>query len=322
MDRFFGKADVQLRLGLAVLCLTLLVAPVKALAAKGIGLVMPLCCDLGDETKDRFARALQQAGIPPGDVELLVQRPGVDKVSIANGVRKLIAYDAKVLVVFGGTAAQAAVQEARDTPVVFIGVYDPVGEGLIQSLEKPGKNMTGVYCKTSLPFLLDNIQETAPGLSSLGVIFHSDSLDSQAQLSELKGLAAKRNLQLLTADLRGSTAEAAGKTVQPAAFVYLAGGCWPDLIGSVDLERLNKPLASQCQNAASARPVLNLAPDEEEMIAEAARLTARLLRGEKASQVPVSTARKIAFVIDLQSAQRLGLKVPFTVLGRATKIVQ
>jgi putative ABC transport system substrate-binding protein len=300
-SRFFvRRAAAPVACLLLVAAITVCSAP--AASARNVGFIMPLCCDFGDTTRDRFTGFLGQSGFGPGTVEILVQRPAADRVSILNSIRKLIAYNVDALVVFGGSAAREAMQETQSIPIIFIGAYDPLREGLVQSLDLPGKNISGVSCKTSLPFLLDNIQETA-GLSAFGVIYHADNLDSRAQHEELKDLTGKRGVKIVSADVRSVPVDSLPGLLASTQFVYVAAGCYSNIVSGADLQRIARPVATQCQNSDDMGAVLSLAADNDEVLQRAADITARTLKGETA-------------------AQRLGLKIPFSVLSRATKLIK
>jgi putative ABC transport system substrate-binding protein len=301
--------------------LAVVAAPYDARCAQSIGLVMPRCCEFGDQTKDVIARGLAESGFPAKDLEILVQRPGADKISIINAIRKLIAFDVKALVVFGGTAAREAAREAKGFPVIVTGSYDPVGQNLIQSAERPGGNLTGVQCKTSLPFLLDSILEST-AVTKLGVVHHSENLDSQTQLAELGDLAAKKRFEVVTVDMKQAPGDGLAQSLAATQFVYLAAGCYPDFIDQAHLVGLGKPVATQCQQGGGTLAVFSLAADEEETLLEAGRIAARILKGEKAGTIPFSAVKKINFVINMALAQKLGLKIPFGLLSKATKIIR
>lgn len=317
------RHGLNIRMACAVTALPLLLGwgAVDAGAAGKIGIVTPLCCDFGAETKNMIAGSLKTAGVDPGGYELLVQRPGTDRISLLNSIRKLIAYEVTVLIVFGGTAAREAAQETRSVPVVFIGAWDPVKSGLVAGLERPGKNLTGVTGRTSLAFLLDAVAETGPP-QNLGVIYHSDNIDGLAQLAEVKEAAAKRGWKVTAVDARAVKGPDLAGALSATQTVYLAIGAYPDAVTPADLAAIDKPVITQCQNADGAGAVFTLAAEPAESLDEAARIVGRVLAGEKPGLVPVAAARKIAFVINLAAAQRLGVKVPFGVLSRASRVVK
>ncbi len=304
-------------LTLAALLLAALSLP--AAAATTVGLVIPKDCVFGDDVNQQFMAALAREGITAGEVSLQTQRPAPDRVSRLNSIRKLIAYDATVLVVWGGTGVHEAAQENPRVPIVFVGVYDPVKEGIVTDLAATGRNVTGVSSQTSMPFLLDAVTETG-GAGPMGVIYYSENIDSTAQLEALRAQGPKKGFpSFLPADIRTAGVDDMLGTFGPARFIYLAAGC---LLKdqAIDFAKLGKPLVTQATGLKGNGIIFSLAPDPDELLAETVRVLARVLRGEKASQIPVASVKKIEFVIDLAEAQRLGIKVPFSVLSRATRV--
>jgi putative ABC transport system substrate-binding protein len=284
-----------------------------------VGLILPKDCAFKPDAKDKFSSYLRESGITDADV--LLQRPGSDKVSRLNSMRKFLAIGADVIIVWGGTAIKEIAREAGKTPIVFIGAWDPVKSGIVKDLIKPGKNITGVMGKTSMPYLIDNIVEST-GNKSLGVVYHSQVVDSMAQYEELQSLAAGKGLDLLSVDLGKMSYEKAATALQPAPFLYLAQGC--AVKGGVyeALAGLNKPAATQNPGVTGGGVVFTLAPDMEETIKVASDITGRILKGEKPGDIPVARIKKISFIINVGEARRLGVKIPFGVLNRGTEIIR
>lgn len=305
----------------ALLLVLMLVLPLQAEAARTVGMIMPRDCSFGEEVKDKFTSFLVQQGLKAQDLEVYLQRPGSDKVSRLNSMRKFLAIGADVLVVWGGTALKEVALEAGKTPIVFIGAYDPVKDGLVADLQSPGKNVTGVLGKTSMVFLVDNIIETASP-SSLGVIYHSDVTDSISQLDDLKSLAPGKGIKIVSVDAIGKETDAVASALASTPFIYLAQGCAVENNMFPALAVINKPAATQNPGVTGGGIVFNLAPNGEEMIREAAGITARILKGEKPSAIPVARPKKIDFTINLAEARRFDLKIPFSVLNRGTEVIK
>jgi putative ABC transport system substrate-binding protein len=312
---------IRMTVPLAIVAALALIFTPTASFAKTVGLVLPRDCAFSPDTKENFAAALRSQGFSSKDLEVFMQRPGSDKVSRLNAIRKFLAIGADVIVVWGGTSLKEIASEAGKTPIVFIGAWDPVKSGIIKDLNFPGKNITGVLGKTSMPYLIDNIIETA-GPKVLGVMYHSDVVDSMAQYDELKGVAAGKGLDLVAVDVQGLTPARASATLAPAEFLYLAQGCAVDGGVYTSLADLNKPAATQNPGVTGGGVVFTLAPDIDETIKVAAGITGSILKGKKPGQIPVSRIRKISFVINMGEARKLGLKIPFGVLNRGTEIIR
>jgi putative ABC transport system substrate-binding protein len=289
--------------------------------AKTVGLILPKDCAFSTDTKEKFGAILRSKGISGKDLEIFMQRPGSDKVSRLNSIRKFLAIGSDAIVVWGGTSLKEIASEAGKTPIVFIGAWDPVKSGIIMDLQKPGKNVTGVAGKTSMPYLIDNIIETAAP-KVLGVIYHSEVIDSMAQYDDLKKITAEKGLDLLALDAKGLTPEVASTTLAPAEFLYLAQGCAVEGGVYTSLAGLNKPAATQNPGVSGGGVVFTLAPDMEETIKVAAEITASILNGKKPGDIPVARIKKINFTINMGEAQKLGIKIPFPVLKRGTEVIR
>lgn len=287
--------------------------------ASTVGLILPKDCAFSLDAKDKFSSYLRESGIKDGEV--LLQRPGSDKVSRLNSMRKFLAIGADVIIVWGGTSLKEIAREAGKTPIVFIGAWDPVKSGIVKDLTKPGKNITGVMGKTSMPYLIDNIVEST-GNKLLGVVYYSQVVDSMAQYDELQSLAAGKGLDLLSVDLGKISYEEAVITLQPAPFLYLAQGCAVQSGVYKALAEMNKPAATQNPGVTGGGVIFTLAPDIEETIKVASGITGRILKGEKPGDIPIARIRKINFVINVGEARRLGVKIPFGVLNRGTEIIR
>ena len=305
---FVGLVSIHLVLGVPALSL-----------AGTVGLILPKDCAFSADVKEKVASQLGSSGIK--DTEVLMQRPGADKVSRLNSMRKFLAYGADVIVIWGGTSIKEIAGEAGKTPIVFVGVWDPVQSGIVTSLKKPGKNITGVMGKTSTAFLLDNIVEST-GSKLLGVLYHSGFVDSKAQYDDMRALAPGKGLDLLEIDLHATSEEEVPAALGPAEFLYLAQGC--DVEGGVyeALANLDKPAATQNPGVSGGGVIFTLAPDMEETIKVVSDITGRILKGEKPGDIPVSRIRKISFTINMGEARRLGVKIPFGVLNRGTEVIR
>jgi putative ABC transport system substrate-binding protein len=289
--------------------------------AKTIGLILPRDCAVGTEAKDEIMKHLMDEGFSSKDVEVFVQRPAPDKVSRLNSVRKFLSFGADAIVIWGGTAVPEAAREAGKTSIIFLGVYDPIKEGVVKDLNAPGKNVTGVSARTSMTFLLDNILEVMK-IETLGVIYHSGIPASTVQLEELNAIAPGKGMDVISLDAAKGGLDKAQSLLAPAPFLYLAQGCYVEDGQFANLAKLEKPAATQTPGVTGGGVVFTLAPDPDTLLKEASGILARILKGEKAGKIPVSRVKKIEFTINLGEAKRMGLKVPFPVLSRGTEVIK
>jgi putative ABC transport system substrate-binding protein len=304
---------------LAAVIISLLVPAV--VMAQTVGIILPRDCALGPDTKDKFSAQLAKNGFDMQKATVYLQRPASDKVSRINSMRKFLAFGVEVIVVWGGTAIKEIRAESGKTPFVFVGATDPVKDGLVKSLEAPGGSVTGILGRTSISYLLDNIAESV-GAGKLGVIYHSDVTDSNSQFEALEKAAPAKGFSLVAFDAKGGDMASSAASLADVKFIFLAQGCEVEGASMANLASLGKPIATQSPGLTGSGVVFTLAPDVDESIKEAADMAARILKGEKPGNIPVARPKKISFVINMGEAKRLGVKVPFTVLNKATEVVR
>jgi putative ABC transport system substrate-binding protein len=288
-------------------------------SASSVGLILPKDCAFSSEVKDKFSSFLREGGIKGADV--LMQRPGSDKVSRLNSMRKFLAYGVDVIVIWGSTSIKEVAGEAGKTPIVFVGVWDPVGSGIVKSLKEPGKNITGVMGQTSTSYLLDSIVEST-GVKTIGILYHSKLTDSMGQYGTIQKVAPTKGLDLLAVDLNKMSMNKASEVLDPAPFLYLAQGC--NVEGGVyeGLAQMNKPAATQNPGVTGGGVIFTLAPDMDETVRILSEITGRILNGEKPGAIPIARNKKINFTINMGEARRLGVKIPFGVLNRGTEVIR
>lgn len=284
--------------------------PTPAHGADNVGLIVSKGSGFGREVKDSFIAQLKANGV---SAEVHALTPSCDKIARTNSVRKLLAYDVAVLVVFGTCASQDAAEATNKAPIILVAGYDPTG-GRPDRPAWMGTNVTGFSCRTSVPFLYDNMQKTTP-LETVGFLQCSpeEDEDAKAQLRDVQAVAKGRDFQLIVADATRSTVGQLAKAFASTQFVHLGWGCDSKTLGW-DFAQLGKPLVTQSPGVTGSGIVFSLAANSESMIAEAASLAARLLKGESPAEVPITEVKKVDFLVDLQEALSLGLKVPFEVL--------
>lgn len=225
------------------------------------------------------------------------------------------------------TPATLAVQRAtRSIPIVMAGTGDPVATGLVQSLARPGGNVTGVSALG--PELaaksIELLRELQPGLKRLGVLAHATDSFTPAMLAAVMPAAAALGLQLQVERVAGPGDYAAvferwRRQQAEAVFVQ------PSLPGAPAAElalQHGLPSCSFVRGFVAQGGLLAYAND----LAEIARLVVdavdRILRGASPAQLPVQQNTRFGLLINLRTARALGVAVPPVLLARATEVLE
>ena len=244
-------------------------------------------------------------------------------------VDELVASKVDVIVAVGYHAAIAAKQQTT-VPVVVFATGDPVGAGLVQSLARPGGNLTGLsdWSVELTPKRLQFLKEMAPGLRRVAVLWNAGDVGMtlRYRASETGATAMGISIQALglrdTADFedafRALTRE------QPDALLLVADSLTNSnskrVFEYVAAHRL--PVIYELDFLVRAGGLMSYGPDLDESLGRVANLVDRILKGAKPADLPVEQPTRFRFAINLKSAKAIGVTVPPMLLQRADEVVE
>lgn len=249
-------------------------------------------------------------------------------ISTANLIaRKILDEQPDVVVGIATPTAQACAQAIKDTPIVFAAVTDPVGAGLVPSLENPKGHITGTTDMSPVDRQLALILELQPGLKRLGVIYNSGEANSLAIVKVLRETAATKGLQVEEATVTNSAGvfQAAKSLVGRADAIYIP----TDNTVVSAFEAVTKvgydnrlPVFAADVDSVGRGAIAALAVDYYRMGRQTGEMVARILRGEKPEDMPVETLREFQIHLNPGSAKKMGLEISEPMLKKADKIVE
>jgi len=244
-------------------------------------------------------------------------------------VDELVASKVDVIVAVGYHAAIAAKQQTT-VPVVVFATGDPVGAGLVQSLARPGGNLTGLsdWSVELTPKRLQFLKEMAPGLRRVAVLWNAGDVGMtlRYRASETGATAMGISIQALglrdTADFedafRALTRE------RPDALLLVADSLTNSnskrVFEYVAAHRL--PVIYELDFLVRAGGLMSYGPDLDESLGRVANLVDRILKGAKPADLPVEQPTRFRFAINLKSAKAIGVTVPPMLLQRADEVVE
>ena len=243
-----------------------------------------------------------------------------------------LVHSAPGLIVGSGTPIAAALKEATSTiPIVFNLVNDPVGQGFVASLSRPGGNITG-FTFIDFPLIgkwLEMIKEIAPGVRHIALMFNPDTTPFYpAFLHELE--AANKSLAVeLSASPVHNEAEV------EAAITALAREPGGGLIAAPDAfinnhrraimtltEQHRLPAIYGFRQFAREGALISYGPDSGDIVRRSAGYVDRILKGERPADLPVQAPTKYELVINLKTAKALGIDVPLHLQQIADEVIE
>jgi putative tryptophan/tyrosine transport system substrate-binding protein len=286
----------------------------------------------GQERIAAFLQALQQSGWTIGHNLRIDQRWwGESDAEVMRGyAAELVALAPNVILATGGIAIRPLLQATRTVPIVFVNAPDPVGAGFVDSLARPGGNLTGFTqfeYSTSVKWL-ELLKQIAPGVTRAAVLRDPAQPSGIGQFAAIQGAAATFAVEVIplgvgeaadieravTAFARSANAGLIVTTGQLAAFhrkliIALAA-------------RHKLPAVYSADFFTTAGGLISYGPDRIDLYRRAAGYVDRILRGEKPADLPVQAPVKYELVINLKTAKALGLEIPPTLLARADEVIE
>jgi putative ABC transport system substrate-binding protein len=238
----------------------------------------------------------------------------------------------KVDVIFAvSTPGVQAAQKATTTiPIVFFGVSDPIGSGVVPSLARPGTNVTGISTQSlDLPGKgLQLLKELMPRTRRVAVLWNPSNPASAEALAEAERLAPSLSIKVIPVGIRNpAEMEAAlgmierdrpdAVQVQPTAPMF-------ELRRRImEFAAANRvPSVSFQREMAEAGGLMSYGPSQVDMYRRAAAYVDKILKGTKPADLPVEQPTKFELIINLKTAKALGLTIPPSLLGRADEVIQ
>jgi putative tryptophan/tyrosine transport system substrate-binding protein len=254
-----------------------------------------------------------------------------DQARLPRLAAESVATHPDVIVAGFGTAPAKAAQAATATiPVVFTSVGDPIGSGIVKSLNRPGANITGLHAQAAEigGKRLQILQELSPDMRVVAVLEEPDAPYTAVALPELKNAARARGLRIELCELR--TADQLRASVEAAV---KAGATGLTIFETATLNNLRRDIADLAatlrlpavytnRDFVEAGGLMSYGADRRQLYRRAAELVDKILKGAKPADIPVEQPTKFELVINLKTAWALGVPIPNTLLAVADDVIE
>jgi putative ABC transport system substrate-binding protein len=250
----------------------------------------------------------------------------------AQGVRAgaMALVRAKVEVIFADqeAAARAAKDATERIPIVFSAVGDPVATGMVKAMAHPGANVTGVSGLTTelVPKRLESLKAAVPGVRRVWAVYDAADPSSRIAAQKAASVAGTLGIEVLDRPVRSS-----GEAIAALKTIPLKEGLKHGLLAPLEVNLSIQgsvidispwvPSVFDGPNWVEAGALMSYGADAVAMGQQAARLVAKILRGERPQDLPVEGANRIELVISLKTAKQLRLTIPQSVLARADRVI-
>jgi putative tryptophan/tyrosine transport system substrate-binding protein len=295
---------------------------------------LPLNLAGGPDLHEAFRQGLRDLGYVEGRNLVIEYRDAEGKPERLPALAaELVALKVDLIVAPSTPAARAARQATTTLPIVVPNMGDPVWDGLVASLARPGGNITGltVFTLELVGKRLEQLKQAVPGLSRVAVlwqpgVFGEPTEKEMLKRAEVAGQALGVRLQFVEA--RGpddfdqafsdmTRARAGALTVLGSAMLFNERRRLVDLATKHRL-----PTVFPWRQGVDAGGLMSYGPNGPDLHRRAATYVDKILKGAKPADLPVEQPTKFELVINLKTAKALGLTIPQSILQRADEVIQ
>ena len=289
----------------------------------------------GDEEVEARVAAienrLRQLGWIDGkNLRFSVHKTTTDSAGMRKRAEELVATAPDVIITAGSSHIGALLQATRTIPIVFSSSADPVGAGYVQSLRRPGGNITGFMLfdyslSGKWPELLKQI---SPSVTSVAVIRDADSLSGIGQFAVIQFVASAIGIDVTPVNLRSANEiESAVDAIARAQNCGLIATTSPRVLQHADLivrlaAKYRLTAIYPRRSYAERGGLCSYGPDVVELSGLAAGYADRILKGEKPADLPVQAPTRYELIVNLKTASQQGLTIPPTILARADQVIE
>jgi putative ABC transport system substrate-binding protein len=278
-----------------------------------------------------LAQGLQEAGWVIGrNIQVEYRWAGGESGRIPGYVAELVALAPDLILATGSINVAPLQQATRIIPIVFVGVTDPVGAGLIESLARPGGNITGfeAFEYSIGGKWVELLKQIAPRVTRAAVLRNPVISGGIGQFAAIQAAAASVGIALRPVDLRDAGEIERGVMTfvrEPNGGLIMTGSTLAnvhrDLIISL-AARHRLPAVYPFRHFVAIGGLISYGPNPIEPWRQAAGYIDRILKGKKPADLPVQAPTRYDTVINLKTAKALGLDVPTSVLLRVDEVIE
>lgn len=281
-----------------------------------------------DQARQGFIDRLGELGYVEGvDIVYDIQSAQGDLATAQTIARKFQADGVDLILAIATPTAQATAHIVKDIPILITAVTDPVAADLVQSIERPGTNVTGTSDLTPVREQLELLKEIVPQARRVGVVYNAGEVNSVVQVELARQAAASLGFTLVEATAANSSEvlQAAQSLQGRVDAIYVpTDNTVVSALESVILvaERARLPLIAGEADSVAKGALATLGIDYYKLGRQTADIAYRVLQGEDPAGIPIEYLNDLDLVVNVAAAKRMGVTIPDSVLARADQVIE
>jgi len=278
--------------------------------------------------RESFIAQMAEKGYRDGENIIIdYQNAQNDQTNLKTICQKFSNNRYDMIVAIATPSAQAAVGETKEIPVVFSACTDPVGSGLVSSLEKPGGNVTGTSDAVSAEKIMELALRITPDIKTIGALYNSGETNSIAVIDNLKEYAAKNGMTVIEATVTNSSEvqQAAASLADKADAIFspidnTIASAMP--VVSQVAKQAKIPVYVGADSMVKDGGLATYGINYVELGQETANIAIQILEGQKPGDIPVKTMDDMEIYINKTTAEAIGITIPEDIINEAAQIFE
>ncbi len=269
-----------------------------------------------DAARRGFLETLKENGYEEGkNLKVEYQSAQGDQSVLQSIAQKFASSKLDLVLAIATPSAQAMARETKDIPILITAVTDPVAAKLVNSLDKPGTNVTGTTDMNPLKEQFDLLKKVVPNAKKVGVIYNAGEDNSQIQVKMAEGFASQMGLELVkatvatTADVLQATQSFVGRV--DAIYVPTDNTVVSAVDSVIQVANKNKiPVIAGESSVVDKGGLATIGINYEKLGKQTGEMALKVLKGEKPQNMPIQSQKDLDTVFNQATLNLLGLKVP------------
>ncbi|MGI1659619.1 MAG: ABC transporter substrate binding protein [Desulfitobacterium sp.] len=293
---------------------------------KSVGIVQIVEHPSLNTIREATIAELANQGFKDGEnITIDYQNAQGDQTNLKTIAQKFVSNKYDLIIAIATPSAQAVVSETKDIPVVFSAATDPIGSGLVSSMEKPGANVTGTSDRVSAEKIMELAEKITPGIKTVGALYNTSETNSVSVIENLKEYAAKKNIKVEVATVTNSS-----EVLQ--AVNALTGDVDAIFIPIDNAVASAMPAVAQAANKAKIPVYVGADSMVKDgglatyginytiLGQETAKMASEILKGKNPGDIPVKSMTDMDIYLNQKTADAIGITIPADVIKEAAEV--
>ena len=283
-----------------------------------------------DAIRQGFLDEMKKLGYEEGNDVTYNQTNAQGDMPTAQSIaQKLVRDKSNLIFAISTPSSQTVAQAIKGTniPLVFGAVTDPVSAGLVETMEKPGGNITGTSDQWPVDKQFALLMQLAPNVKTVGLVYNPGETNSESNIKVVEKVCEARGLMVVKVSV-SNTSEvytAAKSLVGRCDAIYVPAD--NTVIAAMDsvvkvAEENKIPLLPGVSSNVEQGGFGTIGPDYYDVGVQSAKLADQVLKGKKPGDIPVAVAERLEYFFNKRSAAAMGITIPEELLNKATKVYE